>query len=656
MHLAGDLSEIPFTDVVQFYSQTRRTATLVLNCPRSGKPLGFFYFENGELLHAELGDAEGLDAVYLAMELNEGTFHIARDAKRHERTIYVPVSAMLLEGTRRMDEAQHSLRRARISDVTPSLPLPAPPLQLVRPDRADRLDELGGKDMAAESKGRVCPTCRKRYIHGDICPEDGSRLEPSSVGPVSVETSGVGRTVAPPTALSRRPPLARGWWVALTAAVAGVILLALIWTTRERRHAASAAPAATLAPPAAAGVSPTVVSKPPPAAETAAKPAPPPPPVVGPVVRGVTDTEIHFGISAPLTGPSKELGRQMKMGIETAFNVANEAGGIHGRQVKLIAADDGYEPTRTSETMKQLYDKDQVFGIIGNVGTPTAVVAVPFALDKKMMFFGAFTGASLLRRDPPDRYVFNYRASYAEETDAVVRYLVKIRRLRPEQIAVFAQQDAYGDAGFAGVAKAMRSLRGGDQGAILRLNYKRNTIDVDDAVLRLREHPITIRAVVMVATYRAAAKFIEKTRDLYPQMIYTNVSFVGSTSLADELMLLGAKYANGVIVTQVVPPVDGHSTAILKYKAALAKYFPGENPDFVSLEGYIAGNVMVEGLKRAGRDLDTEKLVDTLEGMRDVDLGIGTLISFGLTEHQGSHKVWGTQIDETGHYQSIDLQ
>src|SRR5262249_42348940 len=174
--------------------------------------------------------------------------------------------------------------------------------------------------------------------------------------------------------------------------------------------------------------------------------------------------------------------------------------------------------------MKQLYEKEQVFGFVGNVGTPTAVVGVPYALERKMLFFGAFTGAGLLRRDPPDRYVFNYRASYAEETDATVRYLVKLRRLKLEQIAVFAQQDAYGDAGFAGVAKAVRALKGGDAANILRLNYKRNTIDVADAVEKLRTSKIPIKAVVMVPAYRAAAKFIEKTRDLFPGLIYTNVS------------------------------------------------------------------------------------------------------------------------------------
>jgi branched-chain amino acid transport system substrate-binding protein len=323
--------------------------------------------------------------------------------------------------------------------------------------------------------------------------------------------------------------------------------------------------------------------------------------------------------------------------------------------LKLIAADDGYEPARTLDAMKQLYDKDQVFGFIGNVGTPTAAVALPFALEHRTLFFGAFTGANLLRNDPPDRYVFNYRASYAEETDAVVRYLLKIRRIPPRQIAVFAQQDAYGDAGFAGVSKAFRAL-GLNDTAIVRLGYKRNTVDVDDAVNLLRVQKPAIKAVVMVATYRAAAKFIEKTHDLFPGMMYTNVSFVGSTELADELMLLGPRFASGVIVTQVVPAVGGYSSSVMEYKNALAKYFPGEAPDYVSLEGYIAANVLIQGLKRSGPQLETERLIDTLENLRNIDLGLGTPLGYGKGEHQASHKIWGTAIDDNGKYQSIELE
>jgi branched-chain amino acid transport system substrate-binding protein len=372
-------------------------------------------------------------------------------------------------------------------------------------------------------------------------------------------------------------------------------------------------------------------------------------------IQGVSDKEILFGMAAPFSGASRELGRQMQIGVETAFGQINSAGGVNGRLLRLVAADDGYEPEKTADAMHLLYDKEKVFGFIGNVGTPTAAVALPFALDHRALFFGAFTGASLLRRDPPDRYVFNYRASYAEETKAVVHYLVKVRRIQPKEIVVFAQQDSYGDSGYAGVQKAVRSLPG-DNPDVVRLNYKRNTIDVQGAVDWLRAYKGQIKAVVMIASYRAAAKFIEKTRDLYPSMIYTNVSFVGSTALADELMLLGPRYATGVIVTQVVPAINSHATIVLKYKEALAKYFPGESSDYVSFEGYIEANILVEAVKRVGRDVDTEKLVEELERMRDFDLGLSAPVTFSPNDHQGSHKVSGTQLDETGHYQPIDLE
>jgi branched-chain amino acid transport system substrate-binding protein len=374
-----------------------------------------------------------------------------------------------------------------------------------------------------------------------------------------------------------------------------------------------------------------------------------------PTIQGVTDKEVLFGMAAPFSGASRELGRQMQIGVETAFGQINSAGGPNGRLLRLVAADDGYEPEKTADAMHLLYDKEKVFGFIGNVGTPTAAVALPFALDHRALFFGAFTGASLLRRDPPDRYVFNYRASYAEETKAVVHYLVKVRRIPPKEIVVFAQQDSYGDSGYAGVQKAERSLPG-DNPDVVRLNYKRNTIDVQGAVDWLRAYKGQIKAVIMIASYRAAAKFIEKTRDLYPSMIYTNVSFVGSTALADELMLLGPRYATGVIVTQVVPAINSHATIVLKYKEALAKYFPGESPDYVSFEGYIEASILAEAVRRVGRDIDTEKLVEELERMHDFDLGLSAPVTFSPNDHQGSHKVSGTQLDETGHYQPIDLE
>jgi ABC-type branched-subunit amino acid transport system substrate-binding protein len=363
--------------------------------------------------------------------------------------------------------------------------------------------------------------------------------------------------------------------------------------------------------------------------------------------------DLTFGMSAALTGPAKELGRSMKTGVEVAFAAANEAGGVNGRKLILIAVDDGYEPSHTVEAMTDLVEKRRVAGIIGNVGTPTAAVAAPYAVEHKVLFFGAFTGAPLLRKDPPDRYVFNYRASYAEETAAIVRWLADIRRFKPNEIAVFAQQDAYGDAGFEGVARAMRKY-GVDPATIFRVGYKRNTTEVTEAVDQLSKHK-EIRAVVMVAAYKPAARFIEKMRDRSPDLLFTNVSFVGSGALADELVGLGPKYSKGAIVTQVVPLPTSSASAVLHYQELLKKYAPTEKPDFVSLEGYLAANLLIEGLKRAGPNADTEKIVDSLEHIQGLDLGTGAQLSFSMSEHQASHKVWGTVLDEKGNFSTFDL-
>jgi hypothetical protein len=179
---------------------------------------------------------------------------------------------------------------------------------------------------------------------------------------------------------------------------------------------------------------------------------------------------------------------------------------------------------------------------------------------------------------------------------------------------------------------------------------------VGSAVAKILGRKDRTKAVVMVASYRAAARFIEQVRSQRPQMLFSNVSFVGSQALAEELVQLGPRLADGIIVTQVVPLPTSRSTAVLRYQEALARYAPGEKPDFVSLEGYVDGNLLLEGLRRTGRELTTAGLVKALEDIRGLDLGLGTSLSFGSAEHQGSHKVWGTVLDRAGNYQALDLE
>lgn len=389
-----------------------------------------------------------------------------------------------------------------------------------------------------------------------------------------------------------------------------------------------------------------------------------------PAVRGVTDDTITLGMSAAFSGASRELGNRMKLGLETAFAAVNEAGGVHGRAVKLLALDDGYEGKRALANVQELINERNVFAIIGNVGTPTTKEALPFVVGKKVLFFGAFTGTSLLRRDPPDRYVFNYRASYEDETAKMVNYLIDVKKVPDHGIVVFAQADSYGDAGFEGAQKMLRKRGRADD--ILRVGYERNTLDVEDAVNRVleyhnatmrvapnetvRKHPV--RAIIMVGTYKASAKFIQKIRDRKLDALLLNVSFVGSSALAEELKELGgnAGYGAGVIVTQVVPHFDSGATGVIRYREALKKYHPDQQPDFVSLEGYVVGELFTEGLRRAGRELDTEKLIDTLEKIQDFDPGTGGALTFSMSQHQATRKVWGTMLDDQGSFKSIDME
>jgi ABC-type branched-subunit amino acid transport system substrate-binding protein len=366
--------------------------------------------------------------------------------------------------------------------------------------------------------------------------------------------------------------------------------------------------------------------------------------------------EIVFGMVGPFTGASKEMGQEVRSGIEVAFAAQNDAGGVHGRKLRLVPMDDGFEPARTTGAMRELLYGRKVFGILGNVGTAGAKVAVPMANEKGILFFGAVSGASFLRHNPPDRFVFNYRASYAEETAAIVRYLVEIRRIPAARIAAFTQDDAFGEAGFEGVARIMRQYRR-DPAKVIRVRYRRNTADVEDAAKEVSRRSKEVGAVVMVATCKAAARFIERVRDLGVKgVVFTNVSDVGANALADELAQLGPGYGEGVVVTQVVPPPTAKATTIMRFQEQMRRYSKGEKPGFLALEGWITARLIVEALQRAGRELTLDGLIDTLEGMRGLDLGIGTILGFGPSEHQASHMVWGTVIDGKGQLQPLDLQ
>jgi ABC-type branched-subunit amino acid transport system substrate-binding protein len=342
-------------------------------------------------------------------------------------------------------------------------------------------------------------------------------------------------------------------------------------------------------------------------------------------------------MSTALTGPAADLGMHMRAGVAAAFAEQNSAGGVRGQLLDLIVLDDGYEPSATARNMRQLTEVEQVAAVVGNVGTPTAVVAIPIATDSRTPFVGAFTGAGILRKSPPDRYVINFRASYAEETAAMVEALIR-HGVLPSEIAILSQRDSFGDVGSADVAAALERYAPNVSSEIVRGTYERNTLAVEGALADIFIQDPLPKVVIMIGTYAPCAKFIRLAKEVGFQPRFIGVSFVGSNSLAREL----GPQADGVIITQVVP--DPNSTLPLVSQARKALELTGGQLNFGSLEGYAVGRMLCLALKSIEGPISREAIVDALEGLGQFDIGLGEPLELTRREHQASHCVWPTLI------------
>lgn len=352
---------------------------------------------------------------------------------------------------------------------------------------------------------------------------------------------------------------------------------------------------------------------------------------------GVTDGSVVIGQSVPLSGPAQELGIEMQLGAKLYFDHINSQGGVNGRKIKLLTLDDGYEPDRATANTKQLIDKDDVFALFGYVGTPTSLAALKVSNPAGVPFVGAFTGAEALRT-PFNRLIFNVRASYNDETEKIVEQFTS---LNVKRIAVFYQNDAYGNAGLTGVEKAMAKR---DLKLVATATVERNSSDVAAAVKTLIAAKPDM--VVMVTTYKSTAAFINAMRAAGSAAQFYTVSFVGSRALANELGAAGA----GVGISQVVPfPWSRTLPVVRDYQKLLAASGSGRDVSFTSLEGYIAARVFVEGLRRAGKEPSRDKFISAMENLRNFDAG-GFTVNFAPGNHNGSTFVELTIIRKDGSF------
>lgn len=358
--------------------------------------------------------------------------------------------------------------------------------------------------------------------------------------------------------------------------------------------------------------------------------------------------ELKVGIVAPLSGAAAPLGTGMQQGIEAYFAKVNAEGGVNGQSLVLQAFDDQYSPLPAAAHTRQLVSDSSLLAAIGNVGTPTAAVTIPIHNQHNTLLYGAFTGAGILRRSPPDRYVINYRASYVQETAAMVAGLLEAG-IQPEEIAFFTQNDSFGDAGYNGALRALHEEGFTDTSQLAHGRFTRGTRNVHQGLATILQAPVVPRAVIIVGTFGPAADFIREARQDLPDSVFLNVSFVGSQALLEALGPL----AEGVIVTQVVPPLDADLPAVEEYRQALAAHVPGSEPDFISLEGYLAAKLFVEGVKAAGENPNRQAIVEGLLGLGTIDIGVGEPLTLGEGDHQASDAVWATVI-RNGQFEPLD--
>ena len=601
MALTGDFKETSFVDLLQLYGISRQSVALTVYRRGPGTPPdGVFWFDKGDLVAATLDGTEGREAVRRALRLEAGRFTVDPGATPPTTAERDTLKHVIMEEVVNVDEE-------RQATITGERPIPAPPTKPLA---------VGGPPPAQPPAPRPPPPPRPPPGGGSGGNAGGGGG--GARGPGGPGGSGGGQRPAPTKGeKSSRTIVFAGLAVGLAA------LGAVAWFATQQ------------------------APKPPPP-----PPAAPPAPVA--TFRGVKPDEIVLGMAASFTGSNKERGRAMRAGWEAALAAANAAGGVNGRKIRLVTADDAYDPQRTLPAMKQLVEGEQVFAVVGNVGTATAAVAIPYCAEQKVVFFGALSGADLLRKTPPDRLVFNYRASLGEEAAAAVRWLTDVKRVPADRIAVLVQKDDFGESGWRGAVKQLEAA-GVAPAAVVRMEYARNTADVKDALDKLKEKAAVVQAVVMVATYKPAATFIRKAKDAGHDLQFTSVS-ADSNGLAQELVESGPRYTENVVITQVVPVPTSKASGVLRYRKTLETHAAGEPPGSTTLEAWIGAQVFLEALKRAGPQPDTDKLVAALESVRDFDIGTGAVMSFGPSDHQACDKVWGWALQPDGSFNQIDLE
>lgn len=352
---------------------------------------------------------------------------------------------------------------------------------------------------------------------------------------------------------------------------------------------------------------------------------------------------IVIGVSNVQSGPSSDLGHELVLGSQSYFDLVNSSeGGIHGRKITILLKDDKYEPDPAVKNTNELIEHDKVFFLFDYIGTPTLTRTLPllrYYQSNNIVNVAPLTGADPQRLPPYNRFVFNIRASYREETRALVRYFYS-KGFR--KLGIFAQADAYGKSGELGVNEALAAF---GLTSVSVVNYTRNQPFEDDMSVQvklLREAGAD--AVIAVGVYGPSAAFIRDSRVSGWNVPVANLSFVDATEMLDKLRdasnKAGKDLTLNLVNSQVVPSPDDLSYPLVaQYRA----HTTPKDSTFVGLEGWLNAVVVTEALRRAGPNPSRVNFIRAMESLHGWDPGLGAALEFSPENYQGLHRVWLTR-------------
>ena len=349
----------------------------------------------------------------------------------------------------------------------------------------------------------------------------------------------------------------------------------------------------------------------------------------------LAQSTVRVGQSLPLTGALAELGTEYRDGINAYFSAVNAKGGVNGKKLELVTLDDAYVVEKTVENTKKLIEKENVFALVGMFGSANYAAALPIINQAQIPSLAPYSGSDSLRTQESPT-TFWLRASYGAEAEKIVDHLTT---LGVTKIAVFYQDDAFGKSGLAGVEKALekRKLK-----VVASAAFDKASNDVRPAVKTISA--ADPQGVVMVSTYKPTAAFVKEMRATGKHTQYFALSVVGLKTMQAEL----GPTAVGIAIAQVVPyPNSGTSPLIREFLGMPAEFMPKSGPTYTALEGYMAGKIFVEGLRRAGPQATREKFLDSMNAMKGYDLG-GFVVNYSPNDRLGSKFVEVTIIGSSG--------